>query len=642
MTMKLSLRGIIELSPLAMTGLWTLTVLLVWHYQWLGIGEAELRSYNLRFHRRGPLPPDPRVVLVAIDDRSILGETTDEDEIRENPGYECLKDFPYRRRAYALATEKLVKAGARAVVFDLIFLGTSSSGKSDDDALTQALIKYRDKVVIGANLPAVETSKTATTTSIMMPNSDLLPSEIVPDSEIVGFVNYTPDGDGFIRRMDAVGWPLLPKAAEKTVPYSLAALAVKKAFPDSKLPERGEVRFIQFAGPKATYVPIPFYLLFNTKAWEPDRPPLLGGRVFAGKIVLIGPRANFMHDEHLTPFGDGTPDMMPGPDVQVNAIATLLSERILREVSPVQGLWIIAFAGAVCALLLPVARHPFLKLIPACALVYYYWWLAQWCFEGLDLFIPLVPVEALIIGSTASVVAIQAVAEQLEKHRVSGILRRYVSKNVADELIKSGQDVGALLAPQKRGVTVLFSDVRDFTTMTENSDPAQFFQQLNEYLGAMVGCVFNNQGTLDKFVGDAVMAVFGNPTSHGKVEDAWCGVKTAIEMRQRLAELNRGWEKAGKPIFRIGIGLNHGDVMAGDIGSSEKKEYGVIGDAVNVAARVESLTKEQKADILITDSVYELVKDRVEVEQRGDIKVKGRGKPVNIYALRSLKPGTSR
>ena len=594
---------------------------------------------NARFHFRGPTPPDNRLVLVAIDAGSILGESLDEEDVKSNPGYELLKTFPYHRKAWALAFEKILSAGARVIVMDVVLSSESvltdpETGRADNAELTRVLAKYHRQIVIGANYTTAEFGLAQTAQPLTMPHADLLPSDEVPDEEIVGFVNYQYDPDGFIRRMHPVGWPADPFVS---LPYSIDALAVKKAFPEVKLPQQGEERLIIYAGPNGTYDPVPFHLLFNTKAWEPQRPPLYGGRLFKDKIVLIGPRANVFHDEHRAPFGTGNQNLMYGPDIHMHAISTILSGRILEGMGLHWSLVLIVGVGIVYACVLPLPKSPAGKLVPAFFTLVIYLALAQACFVYMDFFIALVPVVALIVGSTCTVVTGQAIGEQLEKRRVSGMLRSYVSQNIADELIKSGQDVNAVLAPQRRSVTILFSDIRSFTTMTENSEPGPLVEQLNEYLTAMVECVFNNQGTLDKFVGDAVMAVYGNPTTQGKDQDAWGAVKTALEMRERLAELNKSWEERGKPFFRIGIGINHGEVMAGDLGSKQRREFGVIGDAVNVAARVEGLNKDFKTDILITETVHDLVKDLVEVELKGDIKVKGRMQPVKVYTLLSLK-----
>jgi adenylate cyclase len=420
--------------------------------------------------------------------------------------------------------------------------------------------------------------------------------------------------------------------------YSLDGLAVKKAFPRISIPEKGADPYIDFTGPAGSYLHIPFYLLFTKMAWEDDRPPLYsGGRIFKDKIVLIGPWANFMHDSHETPWGTGKYSPVYGVEIHAQAIATLLNQKWFKETSRFQTFLILVGAGLLIGIVLLTVQSPLLKLVPTLVIVICYQQFSQWTFNQYHFFIPLIPVEITILGGAISVIVLQGVIEQLKKRRISQMLHRYVSKNIADELIKSGESLETLRTPKRKVVSVLMSDVRDFTTMTEASEPGPFVQQLNEYLTEMVDCVFKNNGTNDKFVGDAVMAVFGNPTSFGIQQDAWNAVQTALEMRERLRALNERWAKIGKPPFRIGIGINHGEVMAGDIGSSQKAEFGVIGDTVNVAARVESLTKELKSDILITEPLLEWVKDRVVVEQRGDMKVKGRNQAVTIYALIGLK-----
>jgi adenylate cyclase len=639
MKFRISSKSLLAYSPQIITGLWMIAIMVVWYWQLFGIGKWELASYNMRFHWRGEISPDPRIVLIAIDEASIFEDGLDEEDLRENPEYALLRNYPYPRKAWALIIEKLAKAGARAIVFDILFtkespLGTEVERRKDDTALKQALIKYQDKVAIGANFTLNETGSGGEKTwQLMKPNPELLPSDLVPDRKIVGYVNYMQDGDGFIRRMDPVRWPF---SMHLDIPYSLDALAVKKAFPKTRLPPPYEPRLIQFAGFAGVYNPYPLHLLFMKKAWEPER-QLKGGTLFKDKIVLVGPRANHFQDIHLTPFGDGNPSKMYGVDIHANAMATLLSNRILRELGQVTGLFIVALVGIALIFIIPIAKSPAAKLVPTLGLGALYCITAQLAFSRADLFIPFAPVLVLVVGSTASVVTIQAIVERMEKQRARGFLTRYVSRNVAEELLSRGEDVDAMLKPQRRFVTILMSDVRNFTTMTESSEPEPFVHQLNEYLTEMVECVFKYGGTLDKFVGDAVMAVFGSPTSHGRAEDALAAVKTAAEMRQRLAQLHVKWEKEGRPIFRFGIGVNAGEVMAGDIGSSQKAEFGVIGDAVNLAARVESATKEQKTDILITDSIYNLVESHVEAELRGDIKVKGREQAVRIYALKALK-----
>ena len=204
--------------------------------------------------------------------------------------------------------------------------------------------------------------------------------------------------------------------------------------------------------------------------------------------------------------------------------------------------------------------------------------------------------------------------ERAEKARVRGVLDRLVSKDIVRELLDRDR-YAQIVRGQRRPVTVLFSDVRGFTTLSEKAeDPAAFIRQLNEYLGEMVGVVFKHRGTLDKFIGEAVMAVWGSMHTDGIAADACQAVATAVEMRQRLAALNAKWTTEGKQTLAIGIGTNHGEVIVGGLSSEKTKmEITVVGDAVNTASRLESLTKEYSLDLLIGES---LVKPQQDIPMR--------------------------
>jgi adenylate cyclase len=625
-------------SPFIVVFWWTIAVLAIWHFKVLGVGTLEMQSINWRFEFRGPVKADPRIVMVGIDNASIFGDSLGDDEIEEEPDLGLLKNFPYPRKAFGIALEKIAEAGAKAVMFDVVFekdspLGTEEERAKDNAYFREKLLKYHDKAVIGANYQDVVTQERlkAAPTLLAMPIPELLPGEPVKDEDVVGFVNVLPDADGAIRNVWAVGWPHISQE-EESIPYMASALAVKKAFPNVRLPAECEPRIIDYAGPSGTYAVVPFYHLIKKKSW--DRPPINGGEIFKDKIVIIGPYANNFHDFHPTPFGMGKYGPMPGPEVHANVMATLLSEKIFHPLWDGRSYVLTTVIGLMLCYGLPLTKSALGKLVPGFIIGIAYFGFAQFSFERWNLILPYVPVLGLIIGSTSSVVIGQAIFDQLEKRRLGKMLQRYVSQNVAKELIESGEDISI---PKKRFITVLFSDVRDFTSLSEQSDPGPLMQQLNEYLTEMVDCVFQHHGTLDKFIGDAVMAVFGSPKSQGKQEDAWNAVLTAIKWREKLAELNEKWQKEGRPAFRIGVGINSGEAMTGEFGSRQKVEYGAIGDSVNVASRVEGLNKGQGTDILITETVYELVADRVEVELRGDIPVKGRSKDVKVYALKSIK-----
>lgn len=211
-----------------------------------------------------------------------------------------------------------------------------------------------------------------------------------------------------------------------------------------------------------------------------------------------------------------------------------------------------------------------------------------------------------------------------------------MSAPVAQEIMNQRDEFENLLKGRKRQVAVLFTDIRGFTTLSSEVPPEGLIPQLNAYLTEMVRVITENQGCVDKFIGDAVMAEFGSPVSLGNKQDALNAVKAALGMRQVLAELREQWKKEGRPIFFSGIGINFGDAVAGNIGSLQRMEYTVIGDTVNIASRVESLTKEFATDVIITQSVYELVAADVQTIPLGSRKIRGRGGETSLYQVVGL------
>jgi adenylate cyclase len=218
-----------------------------------------------------------------------------------------------------------------------------------------------------------------------------------------------------------------------------------------------------------------------------------------------------------------------------------------------------------------------------------------------------------------------------ERQVIKETLGRYVGPSVSDVILAGDVDLGG----EERDVTLLFSDVRGFTTMSEAMKPHDVVRVLNSYFERMVDAVFEHEGMLDKFIGDGLMAVFGAPRSDE--DHAMHAVKCAVEMRRMLVDVNAMLKKSGLPELAIGIGLHTGRVVVGNIGSTKRMEYTAIGDAVNLAARLESQTKEQGVDILISEATYERVSSRVVADPLGSVKVKGKTTGVAIYALRDLR-----
>jgi adenylate cyclase len=219
-----------------------------------------------------------------------------------------------------------------------------------------------------------------------------------------------------------------------------------------------------------------------------------------------------------------------------------------------------------------------------------------------------------------------------ERDRLKETFGRYVTRQVADHLMKGNMNLGGELVP----VTILFSDIRQFTSISERMEPRVLLDFLNEYFSGMVESVMHHEGVVDKFIGDAIMAVFGAPVP--EPDDALRAVRAALEMLTRLRKINEDFKARGLPEIKAGIGLHCGQVVAGNIGHVDRMEYTVIGDAVNLASRLEGMTKELECDVVLSEDLYRQVEKDVDAEPLQRIKVKGRDREVMVYRLVGLKP----
>jgi adenylate cyclase len=217
-----------------------------------------------------------------------------------------------------------------------------------------------------------------------------------------------------------------------------------------------------------------------------------------------------------------------------------------------------------------------------------------------------------------------------QEKRMKSTMYRYLTPHVAEQVMALGED--ALMVGERKEVTVLFSDIRGYTTLTENLGASEVVSLLNQYFETMVEAVFNYEGTLDKFIGDALMAVFGAPLPLTE-NHAWRAVQSALDMRQRLDEFNQRRIIQEQPQIRIGIGISSGEVVSGNIGSHKRMDYTVIGDGVNLSSRLEGVTKEYGCDIILSEFTYQLCSDRIWARQLDKIRVKGKHQAVNIYEL---------
>ena len=377
---------------------------------------------------------------------------------------------------------------------------------------------------------------------------------------------------------------------------------------------------------RPTYADYSFYdLYYSEQQILAGEKPLVDPARFKDTIVIVGTTAPGLYDLIPVPFSEGK---MPGMQIHASVLDSVLSGRFMKPAP----LWAGVAALLLCALVASIGLMRFgvwpgLALSAAAAAAFVV--VAVTLFEQ-GLWLRMIePASALTLAAFGGV-SYQYFVEDREKRRVKRLFSRYVSKDVFDQLMSDPSKAG--LGGARRSMTVLFSDIRGFTTFSEQGQPEAIVQQLNEYFSRMVHVVFEHRGTLDKFVGDAVMALFGAPLDDP--DHAEHAVQAALAMLKELEELNRGWAAEGRPTLAIGVGVNTGDMVAGNIGSESIMSYTVIGDAVNLGSRLESLNKQYGTSVIISDATRERLQGRYDIRALGDVVVKGKSQPVAIFEVK--------
>jgi adenylate cyclase len=590
--------------------------------------------------------------------------------------------WPWPRMLHAGVIDFLARGPARAIAIDVLFLerdtrsgfeaaGRQISGAESDGQLVQAVRKAGNVVLLAdATFEGLEGSAAAGAASTDATELGRVSYRTGPGFESrqvrlpfpdlthaaagVGH-NFTVKTQGVARRawpfvdVDGAAVPALGVAAALLAgridpsqvqlandvltigPHRLPLLTTSPpSRPGEAAPSSRQV-LLNFHGPyqtrggATTYPVYSFFdvLLSEDKVDSGEKPPI-NPSVFRDKVVFVGTSAAGLADIWESPFGGAG---MPGVQLHAALADDILSGRFMSRASGRSDVaWTIAVgvsAGTI-ATVLPVVWGVPLALVLTTAFVAWAtneighgWWIA------------LVAPSAAAALATFGGLAWQYFVEGREKRRVTRLFGRYVSKDVFDHLM--ADPAMARLGGERRDMTVLFSDIRGFTSASERHDAEAIVQQLNEYFTAMVQVLFRHQGTLDKFVGDMVMGLFGAPVSD--TEHADHAVDAAIDMMRTLDELNVRWARDGRPRLDIGIGINSGEMIVGNIGSHEIMSYTVIGDAVNLGARLESLNKDYGTRILIGEETKRRLKGSVRTREIGAVTVKGKTQPVTVFEV---------
>jgi adenylate cyclase len=622
-------------------------IIIFWLSQtnWLTSSYYWQKAQGILIDSRYDLGPkdlaDPNIKLVGLGTTSFQLDTLSPEEIAASPTLQKMQQpWPWDRSVYAAILEKLMNAGAKVVMFDFVF----ASETEGDEEFAKALEKYKDHVVVGAMF-ADEKGSDSKTKRIIGPNQRLL----LPGTDsILGLVTLWPDPDDVERRvryrtsveretLESLDVdPRIAKILRKQItagkaPDNLLHITLqtaRKFRAKIATPPAGEKIFIQFQGPPGTFRSWPVENMFVDHLWKETE--FKGGLAVSNKIVIVGPMAEIFHDTHNTPFGE-----MAGPEIQAQMLAAVLHGQWLTETSERTNFWL-ALGCMVLALIIclgiPQALLKGLLLGGATLAL-----LAggQVAFNYANSVVAMMPPLFCLLATGSFGILFEYALEQIERRRYRHILDRYVSKNVAKVILSDRRSLEESMRGLKKPVTILFSDIRSFTTWTEQSDPDKLVAQLNEYFEEMVDLIQEkNSGTLQKFIGDAIMAAWGDTHSAGIDVDARRAVTAALAMRAALAKLNQSWkDKPDRRTLATGIGVNHGPVVNGNVGAKQRMELTVLGDGVNLAARLESATKQFHTDILIGEEVEKLTRQHFVYRAVDLMTVKGKTRPVEVFGL---------
>lgn len=565
--------------------------------------ELKLYDWHLR-GIRGPIVHRREVVIV---------------DISEDTFNDFNHTWPFPREWFARAIERIQEAKPKAIGVDVLFTEPSILGRADDEALAETLKKYSN-IALGAL-----SIKSGSAHQIKLPISLFRKSPS-------GIVNTVHDADGFVRRA-----PLSVRFRNEEWPSLARQLydVVGKESVRVRLPPGREIN-INFRGPTGTFQTIGFHQVYRPPRipGEPGEESARDGQaeagqghqdvldptLLAGKIVLIGASSPVLHDVFNTPFAPRDP--MPGVEIQANLLDNLLRGDPIRSAGSLPAI-VLGVVATVLATFVAARFSPIKALLIVVGLGLVYAISAYLSLGWYRLWLHEVSVQLALFGPYAIVVVRNYVFDEQAKRRLS----RFFSPAVVQDILKHE----AVLRTQRRKITVLFSDIRNFTTISEKLPPETVVQALRLYFNTMTPIIFRNGGSVDKFVGDAIMAFFNAPTADPHHADH--AVKAGIEMVRAVETLSPHWEQMTGYPLRIGVGINTGEPVIGTMGSDERLEYSCIGDAVNLAARLESVTKEVKRDIVISEYTVKELKEDFSVHPVQEIHVKGREQPVQVYTV---------
>ena len=571
---------------------------IVWGLVSFSLLEAfELDALDRLFRLRGPRAPIAPVVVINIDEDSF-----DELDLA----------WPFPRALHGTLLEMVASGEPLVIALDLLFPEQSVRGADDDKEFGES-VKRAKTVVLGAAITVVAEY------GLYRKQDQNFPLPVIREGALkVAAVNMAPDPDAVVRRVHLrhrLGDPSRPHPSDTYLDgldVALARIAAAKGLSVAPIPAVESV-LINHRGPERTFPYVPYH-----RVVKGDVDP----KIFKDKIVLVGVNSPALHDNFPTPFERG--GRMPGVEIHAHALDTIMRGDYIRPAPPwlstalalilaPLGAWLVvrmralrAF-GAVAAIAIGLAGITYLLFSYA-----FVWFMA------------VAPSVALLLGYGITSIE-NFIREQREKKRLS----QFFSPDVLREIVRHGEGVN--LGSSRRLITVFFSDLRGFTSLSEQMEPEVVAEMLKEYLSEMTQVVFQHKGTVDKYIGDCVMAIWNAPFEDP--EHAVNAVRTALDFQERTLAVSAKWEEKLGGKIRNGCGINTGEAVVGTMGSRQRLEYTAIGDTVNLASRLESITKEYNTSIIISESTHEYIEGQFMTRELGAVTVKGKTRPVRIFAV---------
>ncbi|MDD2250607.1 MAG: adenylate/guanylate cyclase domain-containing protein [Candidatus Cloacimonetes bacterium] len=590
--------------------------------------NLECKAQDMLFRIRGKLPTTDNIAIIAIDDASFsaLDET-----------------WPFPRDYHSKLIENLNKAGVKQIIFDVEF--TENSFPESDLRLAKTAAKYQNVIFAGKVLPSQHPGE---------PTQMIPPINAILDYNLPwGIVNMGAEPDGFIRKYT------LFEEFDQSKLYSLgiASLANLRVYQstyadhikvadrtlhltDKSIPIIDKNKaLINFRGPSGTYPSVSYAsVLDDSTFFMPgyqgaelnELYDIIESGILKDKIVLVGATIDELHDKFPTPYGG---EWTPGVEIQANFIDMVLTDSYLKELN----LWLYLLVEIILLIglwFLFKLIKPQFSAIALIGLLIIEFIVTYLLFSSSNIICPIAQTVVLLILIYVASILNHYLDTLKEKRFIRNAFQQYLAPELVNQLLANPKNLkygGSL-----QEITVLFSDIRNFTTYSEKHSPEETVNILHQYFTEMVNIIIDNNGILDKFVGDEIMALYGTPIP--LPNHALDACKSALKMRERLIQLQEKWISEGYEPFEMGIGINTGMAVVGNLGSEQIFDYTAIGDTINLGARLESLNKEYDTfnHIIISEYTYEKVKDLVNAKYLDEVKVKGKNIAVKIYELISL------